>query len=127
MTQRIIKFRAWNEETKKIFNWSFTEQGIYPQDFFNNDKYKVMQFTGLLDKNGKEIYEGDIVKTTMHYSDDFGEDVGEAEEKIIVVKWKNDEGRQFSGFDFFPSDNINNLEIIGNVWENPELLNLKGV
>ncbi len=75
----------------------------------------VSQFTGLLDKNGKEIYEGDIVK--------YGENAYEEME----IKFENDHWEEscyhYSGF-IFPMS-VDKLEIIGNVYSFPELLQVK--
>ena len=53
--QREIKFRAWNKAGKIMLNWDTIKYQL------NNQHFELMQFTGLHDKNGKEIYEGDIV------------------------------------------------------------------
>lgn len=99
---REIKFRAWDKEKKIMFNWSFTEQGLYPQDFFNNDNYQVMQYTGVNDKNGKEIYEGDIVE--------YGN-------KLKV--YKKSEVKNNAPWAFSPwwDDYVFEPEVIGNIYE----------
>ena len=83
------------------------------------------QYTGLKDKNGKEIYEGDIV----HIPNDW-EEYGWASGENYEIDFK--EGRfrmkpkykpNASGYDL---ENTNELEVIGNVWENPELLEKEG-
>jgi len=112
-----LKFRIWDEDTKQMefrtmeticqFGWPLQATRSFP----------IMRSTGLSDRLGKEIYEGDIIRRTMHYY------VGEAEEGVSEVKWVKDEGSQFVGFSFFPSDDINKLEIIGNIYENPEKMN----
>ena len=131
---REIKFRFWDKKRKYMYEVAslhFTRNkvmshikpglGGHVRDLDSNDII-LMQYTGLKDKNGKEIYEGDIVKSTMHYGDDFGNPVGEAEGQIIEVKWLEKKGEQMVGFSFFPCDDMYDLEVIGNIYENPELL-----
>ena len=63
--KRPIKFRCWDKERKCWMNEADTYQQVVNQARWNpevGESYPLMQFTGLKDKNGKEIYEGDIVK-----------------------------------------------------------------
>lgn len=78
---REIKFRMWHKKSKKMFDVesinfkdrivNIWNSGIYSLSTFCLDDVILMQYTGLHDKNGKEIYEGDIVK--IKYRD---EDIG---------------------------------------------------
>ena len=123
---REIKFRAWHKiylemsddfglGDEWIMFWENAKRGADPTD----DDCEIMQFTGLKDKNGKEIYEGDILKVDNR--------------RIVEIYWF-DAGGCFDTR--YLSDNIkepfrtlyNNewddrTEIIGNIYENPELLN----
>lgn len=107
---RPIKFRAWINSRDAFVDVSQhydidSEGELYQIDFKN---IILMQFTGLLDKNGKEVYEGDVVK----YMDD------EGEEGIQEVEYWDLIGG------FMPLLNIHDceFEVVGNIYENPELL-----
>jgi len=119
------------EEAVKNKNkdWHISDDGIYHSDeehfdpiqnllsgddWYWIDDAEVMQYTGLKDKNGKEIYEGDIVKyIDMRYDSAFGGN------KVCVqsVEW-NDDGACFFPMLYYCSD----IEVIGNIYENSELL-----
>lgn len=112
---RTIKFRAW--DGKKMREWGFLHKGAFvgiPTESGAMD-YPQMQFTGLLDKNGKEIYEGDILLNTSGW-DISGNQVIRWNEKNAWFEL-GDEGEKLSKYavhEFW--------EIIGNIYENPELL-----
>jgi uncharacterized phage protein (TIGR01671 family) len=138
---REIKFRAWIKDSERM-NYSFT---ILENPYIPNDEVVLMQYTGLKDKNGKEIYEGDIIRRDFEIGrviidsvslgavdyeiDDSGCFIGvvsyRPSEGFVLNKCKkyNDEGElqsKKSGVKIFPNHAI----IIGNNFENPELLEL---
>jgi len=95
---------------KPIIEW---EQINYLSSEWDID---VMQFTWLLDKNGKEIYEGDIVK----WQDRIGR------EYIYPVTWSENKCGyilESENFSLWIYKNYKNFQIIWNIYENPELLN----
>ena len=130
---RLIKFRAWDLKEKVMYQdvvvsqWGV--QYIRGHDIeFVTDwgiRYFRMQFTGLFDKNGKEIYEGDILNMT------YRDDVKKEEPRNLSITWKEPiKGVvKFENAGFFVGDEFvllgkigRSLEVIGNIYENPELL-----
>ena len=120
-----IKFRVWNTETNKMITnvkemGVFALQSIYTIDEFlvipTNEKYPLMQYTGLKDKNGIEIYEGDIIKydfNELNYRIEFLN-----AEFIARRFYENIENLYPTEFDYGKE-----CEVIGNIYENKELLN----
>ncbi|MFJ7700022.1 YopX family protein [Lysinibacillus fusiformis] len=139
---REIKFRSFIEHTDSTggpnnysymnyeldfygsVNDIFAQSGIKPLNPLHN-KITYMQYTGLKDKNSKEIFEGDIVEYNDFNSLRTG---GHAEDKIIVGKVAFSCGMWMveaknCGHDLYEGlVNDEELEIIGNIYENPELL-----
>ena len=105
---RTIKFRAWKQSQKTMFYPKKTIHPIdLPQVMLEKENDILMQFTGLKDKNGKEIYEGDIVEY-------------ETFDTIIgVVEWCAG-SYLLNGEEMYLDKDI--YKIIGNIYENPELL-----
>lgn len=118
--KRVIKFRVW--DGKKMRD----ETGLYGATLNKGLAMIVeqgdilMQFTGLTDKNGKEIYEGDVVS---YISERFGK---EYKHKPYKVEWTEIIGEQGIYGYGFAMDDAKNYEVIGNIYENPELIK-KGV
>lgn len=132
---REIKFRLWSKISKKFIetnnpNLEFVINNngyLYSIENFYGEIYvlpqmdiEVLQFTGLQDRNGKEIYEGDILKYNFPYD--------ERLKHISLVKFVETEasfGLKDIYGDEIPLYRIaanNYFEIIGNIYENPELL-----
>ena len=119
---RIIKFRAWARDDNP-FKKGLMSYNVYPMlnneiyidgDIYYVDKFiELMQFTGLHDKNGKEIYEGDIILNPLYeepyiveYSENLAGYVGWGDDRACGCYLITDE----------------DIEVIGNVFENPELI-----
>ena len=98
-----LKFRAWDKRFKK-FDYG---QGSLLLRHNSDDYEKVQQYIGLKDKNGKEIYRGDIVKTK--------------DGKLFEVVYNKEYARYQLGNKrtIMPLDC---LEVVGNIYENKELL-----
>lgn len=123
---REIKFRVFSKSEGMRYSfddWSNDVDVLKDVwKYIDDYGYFIIQYTGLKDKNGKEIYEGDIVRGKF-YSD------------IGVVKWMNERCGFFVISNGVGTDIVNRkpfqsaykmnsckLEVIGNIYENPELL-----
>ena len=112
-----IKFRAWDKTEKMMCYVSLIDFEnstcvlIYPTKTYKEEdksfsEVKLMQYTGLKDKNGKEIYKGDILKTPRGIGRVF----------LRLGCWFVENQEELGYFPQFE------LEVIGNVYENPKLL-----
>jgi hypothetical protein len=115
-----FKFRVWNQEENEILFYEDIEGSIgFGLSDWLEDPFILMQCTGLKDKNGKLIYEGDILSL-------YGFNKKQNEEKErSVVKWDYQEASfYFGSVTSYNEDNssFSNIEIIGNIYENPYLL-----
>lgn len=116
---RAIKFRAWSTENKKMYpvdeftcNWnrSFITK---TSELVIKSTNILMQFTGLYDCEGKEIYEEDVIEYTQHH---FNTELIKVKRKI--VKWNYDRWNIYE-----TAAGETDVKLIGNIYEHPNLLN----
>ena len=113
---REIKFRAWNTDFKPaIMEYFDLKESIKHETnkLFKFQDKKLMQYTGLEDKNGVEIYEGDIVKPFPE--DDYAQIIFMSGTFKIASRRKNG---NYLCWKYMKEE----IEVIGNIYENPELL-----
>ena len=122
---RELEFRAWWKDTKRFLDcdeWYMTCSGAkylhYAVMPYKDDNFIIEQYTGIKDENGKEIYEGDVVRYAIRPS------------RTTVVEWWSGEEEYYpccttSGFALPYSED--GYEVIGNIHENKELLEAKDV
>lgn len=123
----IPKFRAWDKETKtmngmaEIYRNRNQEIELHPRD----DEIILMQSTGLHDKNGKEVFEGDVIAIEV---DDTGTPINARvfqNSKIGVLMFHVFEDNEDVPMVELLEDNSVAFEIIGNVWEDGDLIDSK--
>jgi uncharacterized phage protein (TIGR01671 family) len=142
---RPIKFRVWDGElmlpAESIHFDTETVEVLIPCDAFGCEGHPIeydfgnvvlMEYTGLYDKNGKEIYEGDILLVTSEIYTNFGKTpTGRFSKEYYEVIWKEDgwgykvlrsdhtiEGTEIKGLKV----TTKYAEVIGNIYKNPELV-----
>lgn len=141
---REIKFRVYDKDNKKMYNqdefiltFDTVGEDVY---LSKNDEviplysYELMQYTGLKDKNGIDIYEGDVIKVIRKHWNNCGkehlekiaEEIGEVvfyKNLQVSLKTKEKEGTLYQPFLWIFADEEDcEIEIIGNVYENKDLL-----
>lgn len=131
---REIKFRCWDVENKEMLDvqeldYADSYDGnpmirttMY-SDYFDTEEMILMQYTGLKDKNGKEIYEGDIVSKEV-FDDTKPNYINKSYAKVVYIE-------ELAGFYLVNksnkilwevADDKYNIEVVSTIYDNPELL-----
>lgn len=117
---REIKFRAWDTNHKKWYTrvqvGTNCGHAVYDEEremWLEFDEFcgVVVQWTGLTDRNGKEIYEGDIMRGYNAFGESFAQ--------LTVITWDKEEAC-WTGCDW---SDLKGEEVIGNIYEHSELIN----
>ena len=137
---RIVKYRVWDKEQRHMFAvpslhfgddgsgrtitmWIKTP-GTHNGLLVMGENAELMQFTGLLDKNGKEVYEGDIIKAALV-------ETGEIKQAIEAVTYDNKHAAYLPFCQRMAYDEglwiecVDGFEVIGNIYQHPALLILQ--
>ncbi len=141
---REIKFRAWDTEEKRMIEEGLFihnnglifhdegDMGYLLKEIARKDRYIIMQFTGLKDKNGEEIYDEDIVIINIPMSVSKKKVRGKVICNVRSSQWQFENFKKSKAieidstahdYDDFNLSRFQDIEVIGNVYENPELLN----
>ena len=106
-----IRFRSWDSQLGELVYWTRRADGYNKETFFN--RAEIDQYTGVNDKNGLEIYEGDVLEVYMEgCKQDWG----------YLVDNLRDFYEALDTIDSYQRIEENKMKVIGNIYENPELL-----
>lgn len=140
---KIIKFRAWNKEKKIMCYDNEDYEASYWDGVFSSDvglinryldlpeeikTYEYMQYIGFEDKNKREIYEGDIIKERsggcvgiVRFGEYDNSDYGD-KYYGLYIEWISKIAKSYKKNIWFWLNDIG-IEVVGNIFDNPELLN----
>ena len=122
--QRTIKFRAWDKTLNKIHSWSTIENHFTLEELLDDNFFEAMQYTGLKDKYGTEIYDGDYIRYSTrtingsiytHVCRVFQHESG----TWRIEGYHEDNHSYETKGTVYAAHLI--CEVIGNIYENPEL------
>ncbi len=134
MKNRQIKFRAWDGKSfvpehffvRDGVVYTFEPVGDY-MDLVAHKNWVLVEFTGLEDKNGKEIYEGDIIEWRLKQGQEYIQSNDDPTPLRKIIAWNDEEGRfEFrntknegnqSGYTFCKGNFESMAEVIGNIYE----------
>lgn len=139
---RDIKFRMYVKVTKKMFEvgklnlqYNKVYAKNHPQSYYRTEDVELMQYTGLKDQNGKEIYEGDIIEFSYDtFTGNFDTKIGKGTIEFIsgafYIKPFEIEGKKIKDIEneewfLLYSVNEDTLKVISNIYDNPELLEVE--
>ena len=120
-----IKFRAWDKTLNKIHSWSTIENHFTLEELLDDNFFEAMQYTGLKDKYGTEIYDGDYIRYSMrtingstytHVCRVFQHESG----TWRIEGYHEDNHSYETKGTVYAAHLI--CEVIGNIYENPELV-----
>jgi len=134
---RELKFRIWDSSAKLFRNFLYVNIVDWVVSGQDKSNYFFQQFTGLKDKNGKDVYEGDIVKINRCYTRPFVNEnkqidykfIDDGEVEVGQVLWGWNTQKYLVSYEHIRHDDIegfdkssHRVEVIGNIFENKELL-----